>query len=265
MRLAPIKSRVPLGSSIRVTVYVGEPIEGTLVDIDDECLIISDLGGDEIILEAPAIAMVVRTSPGANGGGDSGARPPAPMPEATDGDGGGPAPPPAPAAAPVVRHVPLPPGSRTVLAALTQQVRAVTLEVPPVVWEVYDSDLDVEFRHRLKRDLVAERNRYEYAVKTKDPDKILQCVAGLRRIADEYRAPDALQIAGRMLWRLGRREEARDLFSDAADVLDDSLSCFDLAMAQRLTGEHEHSPATLRRCIKADSAPFDLPLTALSA
>jgi tetratricopeptide (TPR) repeat protein len=260
VRLAPIKSRVPLGSSIRVTIYVGDPLEGTLVDIDDECLIISDVCGNEIILEATAISMVVRISSDAGGGADAGRggeepRAPAPAPAQTVESVG----------APVVRQTPLPAESQVALAKLTQQVRAISLDVPVVEWDVYDGDLGAEFRRRLRRDLVAERNRYEYAVKMKLADRILHCVSGLRRIADEYQAPDALQIAGRILWRLGRREEARDLFADAADALDDSLSCFDLAMAQRQTGEQEQAPATLRRCIGADSPPLALALTALSA
>ncbi|UWZ36189.1 hypothetical protein Drose_34900 [Dactylosporangium roseum] len=170
-----------------------------------------------------------------------------------------------PVGEPVVRQAALPAASQPALAKLTQRVRAISLEVPLVEWDVYDGDLSAELRRRLHRDLVAERNRYEYAVKTKEADRILQCVSGLRKIADDYQAPDALQIAGRMLWRLGRREQARDLFADAADALEDSLSCFDLAMAQWLTGERDYAPATLRRCIHADSPPLALALTALTA
>jgi hypothetical protein len=118
---------------------------------------------------------------------------------------------------------------------------------------------------QFRRDLVAVRNRYEYAVKTKEEDRVLRCVAGLRKIADDYEAPDALQIAGRMLWRLGRREQGRDLFVDATQARNDSLYCFDLAMAQRLTGELDHAAATLRHCLREDSQPRALALMALTA
>lgn len=63
MRLAPNKSRVPLGSGIRVTVRSGGTLEGTLVDIDDECLIIDD-SASEIILEADAIARIEQSMQG---------------------------------------------------------------------------------------------------------------------------------------------------------------------------------------------------------
>lgn len=65
MRLSPIKSWVPLGSGIRVTMRFGGTLEGTLVDIDDECLIVDD-GASEIILEADAIAKIERSTPDEN-------------------------------------------------------------------------------------------------------------------------------------------------------------------------------------------------------
>lgn len=236
--------------------YAGEPLEGILVDIDDECLIISDAHGNEIILEANAVAMVVRTYAGADGAVSTGRG---------GQESGSPAPMVAPAGKPVVRQAALPTAAVQALAELDRQVRATSLEIPSIDWDVYDGHLDTELRMQFGRDLVAVRNRYEYAVKTKEEDRILQCVSGLRKIANDYEAPDALQVAGRMLWRLGRREQARDLFAEAADALNDSLSCFDLAMAQRLTGEQDYAPATLRHCIREDSPPRALALMALTA
>jgi hypothetical protein len=63
VRLAPIKSRVPLGSRIRVRTYLDESFVGVLLDIDDEYLIIS-ADNSEIILEANVIANVERLASG---------------------------------------------------------------------------------------------------------------------------------------------------------------------------------------------------------
>jgi len=120
-------------------------------------------------------------------------------------------------------YAPLPMAAIRALAELTQHVRAEALDVPEVDWNVCADHLVAGPRAQFDRDLVAIRSRYEYALKTMEYDKVLNCVSGLRKFADFYDAPDALQIAGRMLWALGRREQARDCFADAADKLNDSL------------------------------------------
>ena len=241
--------------------HAGEPIEGTLLDIDDECLIISDLRGSEIILEADAIAMVVRLSVGTNDGVSDG--------QSVGGESPSPQASARAVAMPVSQHVAelaaLPAAAVQALAELERRVRTTPLEIPAIDWDIYDGDLDTGLRIDFRRDLVAVRNRYEYAVKTKEEDRILKCVSGLRKIADDYETPDALQIAGRMLWRLGRREQARDLFAEAAEARDDSFSCFDLAIAQRLTNERDYATATLRGCVREDSQPHDLALMALTS
>ena len=171
----------------------------------------------------------------------------------------------APVSQPTVEYVPLPVAAVQTLAELERYVRAIALEIPAVSWNVYSDGLDADLREQLARDLVAVRNRYEYAVKMKDEERIPGCVHSLRVIADEYGAQDALQIAGCMMWQLGRHELARDLFAEAADALNDGLSCFDLAMAQRATDEREYAPGTLRNCLNEDSAPRSVALTALTA
>ena len=284
MRLAPIKSRVPLGSSICVTLYAGEPQQGTLLDIVDECLIISDPYGSEIILEANAIAMV-RLSSGVDDtamtGSGTGVRelgPLRPIPKLAAAAIAPTSQPPVQQATPqtvavqpapllteAVRSVPLPTEAVEALAKLERYVRATSLDIPAIEWNIYDGHLDAELREQFSRDLLAIRNRYEYAVKMKEGERIQQCVSGLRKITDNYQAPDVLQIAGRMLWQLGRRKQARDLFAEAVDALNDSLSCFDLAMAQRMTDEREYAPGTLRNCLHEDSPPRALALMALTA
>lgn len=261
MHLALIKSRVPLGSSIRVTLYAGEPLEGTLIDIADECLIISDPHGGEIILEANVISMVLRLNSSVNG-----AKGTVQSTDVSPGGSAAPASAPAvPVSQPMVQPTAWPSAAVQALAELERYVRATALDVPPVEWKVYGDHLDDELRLQLDRDLQSERSRHQYAVKMKDEDKILACVSGLRKIANRYNAPDALQMAGRVLWGLGRRQEARDLFSEAADLLNDNSSCFDLAMAQRLTDEREYAPGTLRNCLSEDCEPRNLALSALTA
>ena len=245
--------------------YAGGSLEGTLLDIDDECLIISGTHGSEIILEANAISMVVRLSDAEDsigtgrgaGGQEPGAQAAAPRVAVPPVD--------APTGRPAVQHVALPAAGISALAELERQVRATSLQIPAIEWNIYDGHLDASTRAQLGRELVAVRNRYEYAVKIKEEERILGCVSSLRKIGDDYNAPDALQLAGRMLWRLGRREQARDLFAEAADALNDSSSCFDLAISQRLTGEQELAAATLRHCIGEDSQPRSLALMALTA
>jgi tetratricopeptide (TPR) repeat protein len=249
VRLAPIKSRVPLGSVIRVSLYLGESHEGTLLDIDDECLIISG-DGSEVILEANAIAAVHRVVP-ATGDPVSSAGPPSK-----------PAPAPAPSAPdPVV----FPPAATLALGELERAVRETKLEVNALDWQIYTDDLDAETRTLLTRDLVAIQNRYRHALMTKDKGRIRQCVDGLRELADDYNAQDALQVAGQILWHSGELEEARGLFAEAADALNDASSCFDLAMAQRATGEGERAPKMLRNCVTEKSSDRSLALWALTA
>lgn len=250
MRLAPIKSRVPLGSTIRVMMSLGESLEGSLLDIDDDCLIIS-ADDSEIILEASAIAKVERLGPGTNGtGGFVGA-----LPQHVTSS------PPVVAAARVV----FPEAARRSFAELERLLRGASLDIGVPAWVVYTGDLDLETRTQITRDLVTIKNRYEHALKIKDADRIPLCVGGLRKIAEAYDAPDALQIAGRILWHHGEREKARDLFAEAADALGDSASCFDLAMAQLQTGEREFAPSTLRSCLNQDSSPRTPALVALAA
>lgn len=242
MRLAPIKSRVPLGSSIRVSMRLGESLEGTLLDIDDECLIIG-AHDSEIILEADVIAKVERLSSATNGIGGS--------PNTTDTP-----------ALPKVTAFPA--AASQSLADLERRVRSVVLEIGLPEWAIYSDDLDVETKTRLSRELVAIQNRYQHALKMQEADRILQCVSGLRKIANDYNAPDALQIAGRLMWHLGKRDKARDLFAAAAGELNDSSSCFDLAIAQRGADEPELAPSTLRSCLTDDSPSRSPALMALT-
>ncbi len=151
------------------------------------------------------------------------------------------------------------------LGELERSVQSTQLEIGPLDWEIYTDDLDTETRLRLSRDLVAIQNRYRHALMAKDTGRILQCVGSLQEMANEYDAQDALQVAGQILWHLGEREKARDLFAEAADALNDASSCFDLAMAQRATDEGEHAPRTLRNCVTEKSSDRSLGLWALTA
>ncbi len=258
MRLAPIKSRVPLGSSIRVSTHTGEPLEGILLDIDDECLIIS-AHDSEIILEASAIAKVERLSPAASAVNGTAGLPravPDHLPQARIPDAVVPA---------RAKEADFPAGALQALADLESQVRGVVLDIGAPQWTVYDADLGIEERTQLNRQLVNVRNRYENALKMREPERIPQYAAQLRKIAEAYEAPDALQIAGRLLWHAGEQRKARDLFAEAADALNDSSSSFDLAIAQRLTDERELAPLTLSKCLDEDSPPRDPALMGLAA
>ena len=222
---------------------LGESLEGTLLDIDDECLIIS-AHDSEIILEAEAITKVERLSSSGNGA------------SAFTGTINSPA-------LPAVTVFPA--AASQSLATLERQVRAVTLEVGPPEWNVWTDDLQPDVRVQLDRDLNSVRSRYENALKAKYTDRILECVGRLRAIAGDYDAPDILQIAGRILWRYGDRGKARDLFAEATDALNDSSSSFDLAMAQRGTDERELAPDTLRSCLSVKSSARSVALMALTA
>ena len=255
MRLAPIKSRVPLGSSIRVSLHAGESLEGTLVDIDDECLIIG-AHDREIILEANAIAMVERLAVGVVGISGLPSMADATRPRQPDQGAESSAP---------AREVIFPAVAVRVLADLERRVRDLPLEIAAPEWTVYNADLSIEAKTQLDRLIVSVKNRYEFAHKMKDGDRILECVGLLRKIADKYDAPDTLQIAGRITWHLGKREQARTLFAEAAEALHDSLACFDLAVSQCLTNQRELAPGTLRNCLDEDAPVHDPALMALLA
>jgi tetratricopeptide (TPR) repeat protein len=236
--------------------HAGDSIEGTLLDIDDECLII-DARDREIILEANAIAVVERLSSGSARVDSPPGKTVAPVPqravhEITE------------VAAPT-REVIFPVVAEQFLADLKQRIRTFSLEIAAPEWVVYDDDLDIETKTRLDRLMVAVKNRYEFALKTRNSDKVLECIGSLRKIAEEYDAPDALQTAGRISWQLGERGPARALFAEAADALNDSPACFDLAVVQYLTDERELAPATLRNCLDEDAPAHDPALGALLA
>ncbi|MEH0449431.1 hypothetical protein QA811_38915 [Streptomyces sp. B21-102] len=233
--------------------HAGECFEGTLAEIDEDCLVIRTADA-EIILEAEAIQLVERRSlgPASTGGHPAGSSSGAvqqPEPQA---------PPPPPV------EVVLPPAALLALEALEERVRGLPLHIAEPDFAVYTDDLDRETRDQLDRDLLSIRNSYNYALKVRDTAKILQCAGRLRRVADSFNAADCLQIAGRMVWLLGERDRALELFADAADALNDSSSCFDLAVAQRHAGELAYA-TTLRNCIDQDAPADDPALTALVA
>ena len=233
--------------------HAGECFEGTLAEIDEDCLVIRTADA-EIILEAEAIQLVERRSlgPASTGGHPAGSSSGAvqqPEPQA---------PPPPPV------EVVLPPAALLALEALEERVRGLPLHIAEPDFAVSTDDLDRETRDQLDRDLLSIRNSYNYALKVRDTAKILQCAGRLRRVADSFNAADCLQIAGRMVWLLGERDRALELFADAADALNDSSSCFDLAVAQRHAGELAYA-TTLRNCIDQDAPADDPALTALVA
>ncbi|MER7488365.1 hypothetical protein ABTY20_21135 [Streptomyces sp. NPDC126497] len=235
--------------------HAGECFEGTLAEIDEDCLVIRTADA-EIILEAEAIQLVERRSLG-------------PVPTGEDVTGAPAAvtrsePPPAPPPPPPPAEVVLPPAALLALEELEQRVRTLPLRIDEPDFSVYTDDLDDETRVRLERDLLSIRNSYGYALKVRDTAKILQCAGRLRRVSESYNAADCLQTAGRMVWLLGERGRALELFADAADALNDSSSCFDLAVAQRHAGEPTYA-TTLRNCIGQDSPADDPALTALVA
>lgn len=276
MRLGPIKSRVPVGSSITVRLDAGSSLEGILVDIDDDCLVI-DAEDGEIILEATAIQMVQRRArptgdSTSSADGSPPQAPPVPVPVPVPA----PAPPaitetpPTPPPSPSLLPAPAPPlvfpvALDAALADLRERVEAMSLDVSAPVFEIPDDRYDDAARIRLKSELDGVRNRYQYAFKVREADRVLQCVLLLEAIAEQYDAPEALRIAGRVAWPLGEHDRALDLFADAADALGDSQSCLDLAMAQRMTGERELAPATLASCVGEDAAADDAALLALVA
>ncbi|MEH0548384.1 hypothetical protein QA802_36580 [Streptomyces sp. B21-105] len=238
--------------------HAGECFEGTLAEIDEDCLVIRTADA-EIILEAEAIQLVERRSLGPASAGEAvtGLSPGAPgvvqraEPHAP--------PPPAP---PV--EVVLPPAALLALDELEERVRALPLRIAEPDFAVYTDDLDGETREQLDRDLLSIRNSYNYALKVRDTAKILQCAGRLRRVSDSFNAADCLQVAGRMVWLLGERDRALELFADAADALNDSSSCFDLAVAQRHAGELAYA-TTLRNCLDQDAPADDPALKALLA
>ena len=138
------------------------------------------------------------------------------------------------------------------------------LQIAAPEFTVYTDDLDDPVRTALEREVLRIRNSYGHALKVKDGAKIRQCVGGLRKIAERFEAWDCLQIAGRMVWILGDRALALYLFTQAADALCDSSSCFDLAMAQRQTGVPGY-PATLRKGLHQEGPAQDPALLALVA
>lgn len=261
MRLGPIASRVPPGSSVHVRLHAGEVLEGTLTEIDEDCLVIRT-ADTEIILEAEAIKMVER-----RGAGALGPAAPAAVPSVASAPVAlaAPAVPVAPAAAPAApTPVPFPPAAHAALAELERRVRGLDLQIAFPEFSVYTDDLDGETAEQVQRDLLSVRNSYSYALKMKDKAKILQCVGRLRKLADTYQAPDCLQIAGGLAWFLGEPTGALDLFGQAAEALGDGSSAFDLAMAQRHTRNPSY-PASLRAGVDRDSPADDIALTALTA
>ncbi|MEU9517056.1 hypothetical protein [Streptomyces sp. NPDC048224] len=234
--------------------HAGECFEGILAEIDEDCLVIRTSDA-EILLEAEAIQLVERRSPGATSARETTDSPaqvgPRPEPRATP-----------PPAEPV--EVVLPSAALRFLAELDGRVRTLPLRIADPDFDVFTDDLDDETRIRLDRDLLSIRNSYGYALKVRDTAKILQCAGRLRRVADSFNAADCLQTAGRMVWLLGQYDKALELFAEAADTLNDSSSCFDLAVAQRHTGELLY-PATLRNCLDQEAPADDPALTALAA
>ncbi|MFJ6983121.1 MULTISPECIES: hypothetical protein [unclassified Streptomyces] len=233
--------------------HAGECFEGTLAEIDEDCLVIRTSDA-EIILEAEAIQMVERRSlgpppagEGRTGGADGST---APVAEAA------PQPPPA--------EFRLPSAAQHALTDLGLRVRALPWRIAEPDFSVYTDDLDDATRDLLVRELLSISNSYGYALKVRDTAKIRHCAGRLRWVAEHYNAPDCLQIAGRMVWLLGDRAKALDLFADAADALNDSSSCFDLAVAQRHAGELTYA-TSLRNCLRDDDPADDPALLALLA
>lgn len=254
----------------------GETIQGTLVDIDEDCLVIL-AGDEEILLEAEAIQMVRRIPGGGDDATRSGPAGADTRPVAAIAAADAPAPDPAPAApapatAPPVAEPPaaepaaavFPAAARDALAALEERVRGLALDIGEPKFEVYTDDLDEPQRTQLQREVRSIGDSYAYAVKTKDGAKVDQCVRRLRSIAERHEAADCLQTAGRITWHRGDRPKTLGLLTEAADALRDTAACFDLAMAQRLTGNGTY-PATLRNSLREDSDPDDPALHALIA
>ncbi|MBE1536715.1 hypothetical protein [Actinomadura algeriensis] len=229
----------------------GEYLEGTLVEIDDDCLIIN-AGDREVILEAESIDMVERLA--APGGVPAPAAVPVPAVPVPAG------PPPV-----VPREPVFPDDALRALAGLRRTVLELPLEISAPEFTVYADDLDAALRDRLNKDLVTIRNRYAYALKIRERARVLRCIDDLRTLRGNYDAPDALQIAGRMAWFHGEYDRALELFAEAADELADGSSCFDLAMAQRRTDEREYAARTLASCVTEASPADDRALLALTA
>ena len=235
--------------------HAGECFEGTLAEIDEDCLVIRTADA-EVILEAEAIQLVERRALGPVSTGEDITGAPAGAVRRTEPQE------PVPPEPPV--EVVLPPAALHTLAELEQRVRDLPLRIAEPDFDVFTDDLDDETRVQLDRDMLSIRNSYGYALKVRDTAKILQCAGRLRRVSDSYDAADCLQIAGRMVWLLGERAKALELFADAADALNDSSSCFDLAVAQRHAGELAYA-TTLRNCLDQDAPANDPALTALLA
>lgn len=221
-------ARIPVGSVVQVHLMSGAALDGTLTEIDSNCLVLDTIEG-EILLEADSIWMIRR-------------RDTAPAPAAADGR----------LATPVhdLRPAALP---EAALADLRDRALRLALTVPPVSFTVDTTGYDSETARRIKSHMDSLRDRYGYAVKMKDEKRVHSSVVGLRHFAEVYDIPSALQIGGRIAWLLGEKTMALELFAQAADTLNDSSSCFDLAMAQRMTDERGLAPATLAGCLDSES------------
>ncbi|MBL7500314.1 hypothetical protein I6A84_20610 [Frankia sp. CNm7] len=260
---------MPIGSTIVVRLDAGSSIEGVLREIDDECLVIDAVDG-EIILVAEAIEMVQRRDLRPAAELAPSRESPVPLtaaPVTADtAPVAWPSLPPAPAAPPPASITPpdLPVALETALAELRAAAARTSLDVSIPAFET-PAGRDEAIHLRLISELDVVRNRYQYALKMRDADRVLDCITRLEAIADQYDAPELLRTAAQLAWPLGERERALDLFADAADVLEDGPSCRDLAMAQRLAGERELAPATLAGCVHEGTAPDDVALRALTA